>query len=46
LPVAAFFPLGVYGKVVWLLISMMVLGIGHIGIHLQHHREMDGNGNG
>lgn len=46
LPVAAFFLLGVYGKVVWLLISTVVLGIGHIGIHLQHQRKMEGNGNG
>jgi hypothetical protein len=46
LPVAAFFLLGVYGKVVWLLVFTVILGIGHIGIHLQHRREMDGNGNG
>ena len=41
LPVAAFFLLGVYGKVVWLLISTVVLGIGHIGIHLQHREELN-----
>lgn len=23
----------------WLLISVVILGIGHIGIHLGHHRE-------
>ncbi len=40
LPVAAFFLLGVYGKVVWLLVSVVVLGIGHIGIHLQHRKEI------
>ncbi|WP_415064680.1 hypothetical protein [Lacrimispora sp.] len=40
LPVAAFFLLGVYGKVIWLLISVVILGIGHIGIHLQHQREI------
>lgn len=40
LPVVAFFLLGVYGKVVWLLISALVLGIGHIGIHLRHRREI------
>jgi len=39
LPVAAFFLLGIYGKVAWLLISVVILGIGHIGIHLQHRRE-------
>ncbi len=36
LPVAAFLLLGIYGKVVWLVISSVILGIGHIGIHLQH----------
>jgi hypothetical protein len=41
LPVAAFFLLSVYGKVVWLSIATVVLGIGHIGIHLQHRRELD-----
>lgn len=39
MPVAAFFLLGVYGKVVWLMISAAILGIGHIGISLQHRRE-------
>ena len=36
LPVAAFLLLGVYGKVIWLVVSAVILGIGHIGIHLQH----------
>jgi len=40
LPVVAFFFLGVYGKVIWLLISVVILGIGHIGIHLQHLKEI------
>lgn len=40
LPVAAFFLLGLYGKVVWLMISVIILGIGHIGIHFQHLREI------
>ncbi len=39
LPVAAFFLLGVYGKVIWLVISAMILGVGHIGIHLWHRKE-------
>ena len=39
LPVLAFFLLGVYGKVVWMLMAIIILGIGHIGIHLQHRRE-------
>lgn len=38
LPVAAFFLLGVYGRVVWLMISAAILGVGHIGIHAQHSR--------
>jgi len=40
LPVVAFFLLGVYGKVIWLMISTIILGIGHIGIHLQHRTEI------
>lgn len=41
LPVIAFFLLGVYGKVIWMIISIVILGIGHIGIHLQHHKEIN-----
>ncbi len=40
LPVAAFILLSVYGKVVWLFISVVILGVGHIGIHLQHRKEI------
>ncbi|MGI6194669.1 MAG: hypothetical protein ACOYIJ_04785 [Eubacteriales bacterium] len=40
LPVIAFFLLGVYGKVIWLMVSVVFLGIGHIGIHLQHLKEI------
>lgn len=40
LPVAAFFLLGVYGKVIWLLLAAAILGIGHIGIHLEHFRQI------
>ena len=36
LPVAAFFILSIYGKNPFLLISVIILGIGHIGIHLAH----------
>lgn len=39
LPVAAFFFLGIYGKLPWLMVSVIILGIGHIGIHLQHLGE-------
>ncbi len=40
LPVLAFFLLGVYGKVIWLMISVIILGIGHIGIHIKHREEI------
>lgn len=40
LPVAAFLLLGVYGKVIWLILSATVLGIGHIGIHLRHRKTV------
>ncbi len=41
LPVISFFLLGVYGKVIWLLVATMILGIGHIGIHIQHSKELN-----
>ena len=40
LPVIAFFLLGIYGKVIWMMIASIILGIGHIGIHLQHRKEI------
>ncbi len=40
LPVCAFFLLGIYGRNIFLLISVMILGIGHIGIHLQHRNRI------
>ena len=39
LPVAAFFLLGVYGKNLPMLLSTVILGVGHIGIHLAHAKE-------
>ena len=42
LPVAAFFFLGIYGRNPLMLIATTVLGIGHIGIHLAHRREVSG----
>lgn len=42
LPICAFFLLGIYGSNVFLLISVIILGIGHIGIHLQHKHEIFG----
>ena len=41
LPVLAFFLLGIYGKVIWMLIACIILGIGHIGIHWQHRKEIN-----
>ncbi len=43
LPVLAFLLLGIYGKVVWMILSTIVLGVGHIGIHLQHLRRLEAN---
>lgn len=40
LPVASFILLGIYGKVIWLPLAAMILGVGHIGIHLQHRRKL------
>lgn len=40
LPVIAFFLLSIYGRVIWLTIAVIILGIGHIGIHMQHRREL------
>lgn len=42
LPVCAIFLLGLYGSNVFLLVAVILLGIGHIGIHLQHKREIFG----
>ncbi len=43
LPVIAFFLLGVYGKNIPMLVASVILGIGHIGIHLAHRKEVLGN---
>ncbi|MCM1253631.1 MAG: hypothetical protein NC321_12485 [Clostridium sp.] len=40
LPVLAFFLLGVYGKNLPLIIAVIILGIGHIGIHRSHEKEI------
>ena len=41
LPVIAFFLLGLYGKATCMLIATLILGIGHIGIHIQHKKNID-----
>lgn len=40
LPVVAFLLLSIYGKNIFLLCSTTLLGIGHIGIHLMHKRDI------
>lgn len=40
LPVVAFLLLGIYGKNLLLIIAALILGIGHIGIHLNHKKEI------
>lgn len=40
LPVLAFFLLAIYGKNIFLGIAAGLLGIGHIGIHLCHRKEV------
>ena len=40
LPVIAFLLLSIYGKNLFLFISVIILGIGHIGIHLNHRKEV------
>ena len=40
LPVAAALLIAVYGGNLFLLIAAIILGIGHIGIHWQHKKEL------
>ena len=40
LPVIAFFLLAIYGKSPHLMLFVIPLGIGHIGIHLGHRKEI------
>ena len=40
LPVLAFLLLGIYGKNIFLIMATIILGIGHIGIHLNHRKEV------
>lgn len=40
LPVTAFLLLSIYGENIFLLVSTVILGIGHIGIHLNHRKEI------
>ena len=40
LPVLAIFLLGIYANNIFLVISSIILGIGHIGIHYSHKQEI------
>lgn len=40
LPVLAFMLLAIYGVNIFLGIAVLILGIGHIGIHLAHNQEV------
>ena len=40
LPVIAVLLLAIYGRNPLLFVAGIILGIGHIGIHLQHRREV------
>ena len=39
LPVLAFFLLGIYAANIFIIIASVIMGIGHIGIHLQHKKQ-------
>ena len=41
LPVMAFLLLGIYGKNLFMIAADIILGIGHIGIHLNHRKEIE-----
>jgi len=41
LPVVAFLLLGVYGRVIWLVGASIILGVGHVGIHIQHLKALE-----
>ena len=41
LPVLSFLLLGIYGKNIPLIVSTIILGIGHIGIHMNHKKEAE-----
>ena len=41
LPVLGFLFLGIYGENVFLIVATIILGIGHIGIHLSYKNEIN-----
>lgn len=40
LPCIAFFLLGIYGKNIPLIVAVIILSVGHIGIHMNHKKEL------
>ena len=42
LPVIAFFLLGIYGGNILMIVGSLIFGVGHIGIHLRHRKEVYG----
>lgn len=40
LPVLAFLLLGIYGRVPLMIVFVVILGVGHVGIHRQHFQEL------
>lgn len=40
LPVLAFLLLGIYGRVPLMIAFVVILGVGHVGIHRQHFQEL------
>lgn len=40
LPVLSFLLLGIYGRDIFLIIATIILGLGHIRIHLSHKKEI------
>ena len=43
LPVLAFLLLGIYGVNIFLIVGSLILGVGHIGIHITHEKEVRGS---
>ena len=41
LPVISFLLLGIYNLNIYLILSTIILGIGHIGIHVNHKKEVN-----
>ena len=46
LPVVALLFLGIYACSLWIIVTSLILGIGHVGIHLAHRKEALGSAKG